>query len=288
MLEYNEPIGEAIVYIENNLYEPFTAVMVSDAVSYSYYHFHRYFLFVMGETIGSYIRSRRLTQASYELVHSKKKILDIALSLHFESAESFTRAFQKKYGLSPRAYRNNGVEMLIASHPAIAPEAVPNCTDLIPEIILVSPKRLIGCSFHMSIAHNQSITMWDQLNTKLAMLEEVPQTSLRYSIYEMQEECQQSTFHESSKANAFIGVEWRERTVPDGMVEKSFAGGRYVKFVHKGSVETLLSTYQYIWGVWFPQSGYELADREDFECYTDKFLGPFHFNSEIEIYFPVL
>ena len=68
-----------------------TARDAAEAVSYSYYHFHRYFSAVMGETIGSYIRGRRLTQAAWELTHSKKKIIDIGLSLYFESAESFTR-----------------------------------------------------------------------------------------------------------------------------------------------------------------------------------------------------
>lgn len=69
--------------------------------------------------------------------------------------------------------------------------------------------------------------------------------------------------------------------------EKWFGGGKYAKFVHRGSIETLLETYRYIWGVWFPKSGYELADRDDFERYTDKFLGPFHEGSEILIYFPI-
>lgn len=45
--------------------------------------------------------------------------------------------------------------------------------------------------------------------------------------------------------------------------------------INRGTVETLFSTYQYIWGIWYPQSGYEIADREDFECCTEKFLGPY-------------
>ena len=49
-------IGQAIVFIENHLYEMITARDAAEAVSYSYYHFHRYFSAVMGETIGSYIR----------------------------------------------------------------------------------------------------------------------------------------------------------------------------------------------------------------------------------------
>ena len=44
-------IGQAIVFIENHLYETITARDAAEAVSYSYYHFHRYFSAVMGETI---------------------------------------------------------------------------------------------------------------------------------------------------------------------------------------------------------------------------------------------
>ena len=42
-------IGQAIVFIENHLYETITARDAAEAVSYSYYHFHRYFSAVMGE-----------------------------------------------------------------------------------------------------------------------------------------------------------------------------------------------------------------------------------------------
>ncbi len=108
-------IGKAIVFIENNLYEPIAACDVAKAVSYSYYHFHRYFQAVMGETIGSYIRSRRLTQAAWDLVHSEKKGLEIGISLYFETAESFTRAFKDRYSMTPTEYRKNGIDVLIGN-----------------------------------------------------------------------------------------------------------------------------------------------------------------------------
>lgn len=72
-MECHQAIGKAIVFIENHLYEPIRASDVAAAVPYSYYHFHRYFSAFMGENIGSYIRSRRLTQAAWELVHTEKK-----------------------------------------------------------------------------------------------------------------------------------------------------------------------------------------------------------------------
>ena len=286
-MEQSRVIGEAVVYIEKNLYEPLSAAMVAEAVSYSYYHFHRYFLIVMGETVGSYIRSRRLTLAAYELVHSEKKILEIALSLYFESAESFSRAFKKKYGLTPREYRKNGVDVLIAGHPAMLVCASRPFGSLIPELVEVLPRRLAGLSFKMSIAENQSAAMWDKLNARLAGQPDIPLTNDRYSFYEAGEECSQSSFYGGSEVKTFIGIECEHGQVPAGMEEKWFGGGKYAKFVHRGSIETLLETYRYIWGVWFPKSGYELADRDDFERYTDKFLGPFHEESEILIYFPI-
>lgn len=242
---------------------------------------------MMGETIGSYIRSRRLTQAGYELVHSDKKILDIAVSLYFESAESFSRAFKKKYGLTPRDYRKNGIDVLIASHPAVTDNMICFYSNLVPDIVTVSPKHIYGLYFKMSIAENQSISMWNEFNALLLVHSEIPFNNKRYSFYEIGEECQRNTFNENSEIKTFIGIEYYKNQVPKDMTEKRFKGGKYAKFIHKGSVETLIVTYRYIWGVWFPKSGYKLDSRDDFECFTDKFLGPFNDNSEIEIYFPI-
>lgn len=80
---------------------------------------------------------------------------------------------------------------------------------------------------------------------------------------------------------------WDREQMPAGLEEKQFSGGKYAKVIHKGTTEALLATYGYIWGTWFPESGYRLADRADFERYTEKFLGPLDGRSEIEIYFPI-
>ena len=279
-------IGQAIVFIENNLHEPLNAVMVSEAVSYSYYHFHRHFLYVMGETVGSYIRSRRLTQAASQLVHGDRKVLDIAIDLRFESAESFTRAFKQKYGVTPTAYRRNGVDVLLSSHPPLNPAEIGGLVDKTPQIVSVAPKQLVGLTYAMSVADNQSVDMWNTLN-ELLRKTGCAFPGNRYSLFGSETDCQQTTFQEDTTASAFIGVEGAETCATDSLVERHFTGGCYAKFIHRGTVDTLLSTYRYLWGVWFPQSGYDLADRDDLEVYTERFLGPHNPASEIEIYFPI-
>lgn len=261
--------------------------MVADAVSYSYYHFHRHFLYAMGETVGSYIRSRRLALAASELVHGDKRIIDIAISLNFESAEGFSRAFKSKYRVSPREYRNRGVDVLLANHPPLTASRMPGCSVKPPEMVTVLPKRIVGMPYTMSIADNQADCMWEKLNELLAQESGSPFAGNRYCFYEGDVDCEQATFREETAATAFIGIE-HETLEPHGsLCVKRFGGGAYAKFTHRGNVEALLATYRYIWGVWFPQSGCALANREDFECYTERFRGPLDAESEIEIYFPV-
>lgn len=293
MLDGDKAIGEALVFIERHLGEPLTAAMVAEAVSYSYYHFHRYFALVMGETIGGYLRGRRLTQAARELVHTSKKVIDIALELQFESPESFARAFKKRYGVTPREYRRNGVDVLIANHPPLGPADVVavDGSQLVPEIVEVAPLRLAGLRFPMSVADNGSRAAWDDLNARLvaAYGGQEPRGD-RYGFYEVDSGCSANTFDESSMATGFVGFEHKtteELLGLSGLVEKRFLGGTYARFVHRGTVDNLLLTYRYLWGVWFPKSGLSLAPRDDFERYTSRFLGPANEDSEIEIYFPV-
>ncbi|WP_278332665.1 GyrI-like domain-containing protein [Clostridium beijerinckii] len=85
-----------------------------------------------------------------------------------------------------------------------------------------------------------------------------------------------------------MGIETSgDNNIPEGMELKEISGGKYAKFIHKGTVKNLISTYHYIWGVWFPNSSFQLDDRDDLECYTEKFLGAEDEESQIEIYFPI-
>lgn len=281
-------VGEAIVFIENNLYNSITACDVAKAVSYSYYHFHRYFSAVMGETIGSYIRSRRLTQAAWDLIHSDKKIIDIGFSLYFETAESFTRAFKDRYLMTPTQYRKNKIDVLIGNRQSAQKMdwTIITHAGLIPEIVSISPVNIMGISFKTTINSDETATMWKQFYNR------IPTTLIsnkRYGIFEANDTCNSESFSIDSETIIFIGVEVPEKyPIPNDMKAKRLCGGKYAKFVHKGRVDTLIQTYHYIWGVWFPKSGLELADHDDFECYTERFIDVNNEDSEIDIYFPII
>ena len=48
-----------------------------------------------------------LRQAAWLLEHTRQRISDIALSVGYENVSYFHRIFQKRFGLSPKKYRDN-------------------------------------------------------------------------------------------------------------------------------------------------------------------------------------
>lgn len=76
--------------------------------------------------------------------------------------------------------------------------------------------------------------------------------------------------------------------VPDGMVMRRVAAGRYAMFTHRGPLGELGATVDYIYGTWMPTAKREPGnhDRPDIEWYDERF-DPASTTSEIDIYVPI-
>src|SRR5699024_3359489 len=73
----------------------------------SRFHFDRIISSVAGEPPGTFRRRVLLERAAYRLVTGSSGILAAALEAGYQSNESFTRAFQRSYGVSPSRWRSH-------------------------------------------------------------------------------------------------------------------------------------------------------------------------------------
>ena len=105
---YLRQIQTGIDYIEVNLDFEISLQKVSQEAGLSQWHFQRIFKALTNETLKTYIRSRRLANAFVNLVTTKLKIIDIAITSGFDSQESFTRAFKKAFKMTPNEARKIG------------------------------------------------------------------------------------------------------------------------------------------------------------------------------------
>ena len=72
------------------------------------FYLHRLFVDVAGETPKAYTQRLRLSRAGVLLLTSSLSVLDIALHCGFQSHEVFSRAFRKRFGMTPTDYRARG------------------------------------------------------------------------------------------------------------------------------------------------------------------------------------
>ncbi len=98
------------------------------------FHLQRMFSAAVGETPKQLAIRLRLGRAAVLLLATRESVLDIALGCGFQSHEAFTRAFHRRFGMAPSAYRARGfvntTDVDAARNHAAAVESVAPCVGL--------------------------------------------------------------------------------------------------------------------------------------------------------------
>lgn len=94
-----------LVHIQANLDQDLTLTTLSRKAGLSPFHLQRLFKAAIGETPKAYTSRLRVERAAFRLLIHDSTLLDIALECGFQNHETFIRAFHRRYGKSPRAYR---------------------------------------------------------------------------------------------------------------------------------------------------------------------------------------
>lgn len=110
MCDQIRSIFQAIEFIESHLHEEITVAQIANAAGYSLFHFVRKFNQIVHHTPYDYLMRRRLTEAAEALIHSKRRIIDIAQDYCFNDQETFSRVFRKMFQMTPSHCRKeNGI-----------------------------------------------------------------------------------------------------------------------------------------------------------------------------------
>lgn len=104
-------IQQAICYIEEHIFENISYAEIAKNVHMSSYNFHRTFSFIVGMTANEYIRKRRLTLAARELQATDISVIDAAYKYGYESPESFSKAFSRFHGSTPKQAKQKGTKL---------------------------------------------------------------------------------------------------------------------------------------------------------------------------------
>ncbi|MGA2736074.1 MAG: AraC family transcriptional regulator [Bryobacteraceae bacterium] len=85
--------------------QPLTVAAAARVAGVSPFHFQRMFKLAFGQTPMQFLQEIRLTAARRLLAHSGDGITGICFAVGFESLGSFSWLFRKRFGVSPRGFR---------------------------------------------------------------------------------------------------------------------------------------------------------------------------------------
>lgn len=106
-------LNRVIEYIESNLEEEIKYEVLAKMLGVNEYTMQRLFSLLCNISLAEYIRSRRLSNAGFDLQNSNNKIIDIAIKYQYDSATSFSRAFERFHGIKPSTVRDNPEKLKI-------------------------------------------------------------------------------------------------------------------------------------------------------------------------------
>lgn len=259
-MDYRKHIEKAIDYIEENLQHELTLADCARVSGYSPYHFLRIFRDVVGLTPADYIRKRRISEISKEIIEGNRCISNIAFQYGFNSKENFVRAFKMEHHILPTEYKDAQNSLKLYERFCFEK----NDFSVIPRIVIIQTFSLTVYKCDEEIIPN----FWNKYNAKglsrkLSGGKEVPD----YGVSDW--------IHEKNRLDYYIGIP-SEYAAGDthGTQELCIPGGLYAIFSTPAAtqddfVSQIHKTWDYI-KKWLADSAYVRKSSYEFECYCEK------------------
>lgn len=154
----------------------------------------------------------------------------------------------------------------------------------IPRYESIEDKKIIGKSLTMSFAHFKIAELWRSFMPRLKEIGNRKNGDIISAVI-----YSSTHFTKFEPTNHFIRWAAVEVTdfdiIPPDMEQMIIPGGPYAVFNYQGP-STDKTVFHYIYGIWLPESGFELDDRPHFEILGARYKNEDP-SSEEEIWIPV-
>ncbi len=301
--EYISRVNRSIDYIEDHIDEQFTLQQLASVANFSRFHFNRIFYGIMGETPFQFIGRVRMGKAASLLRNAPNdSITDIAMKCGFSDLAVFSRNFKAFFGVSASEFRKGKGEISNnrQMHRNDGKELEPAESYFCP-----ASKTL---KWRTKMKTNKSVEIKDLPKMTLAYVRHVGPYAGNEQLFEG---LWNRLFSWAGPRNLIGGpdfaslviyhddpnvtVEDKLRmsvciTVPpdtkvDGEVGRmELDAARYVVARFVVDATQFGEAWQWLYGEWFPQSGYQPDDKPCFEMYPEE---PCDGNFTVDICVPV-
>jgi len=301
--EYKSRINRVFDYIEDNLDKQFTLEELSDIAHFSKFHFNRIFYGMVGEKPFQFIQRVKLEKAASMLImRPHLSITDIAYSVGFSDISIFSRNFKQYFNLSATDWRlnknvNSNYSQTKSNRNQISSEITPYlCSDSKTikwrtnmnlckgvEIIEFPTTTVAYIRYTGAYKGNEKLFegLWNKLFSWAGPRGLLARADLKSLIIYHDD----PNITQEDKLRMSVCISVPENTKVEGEIGKmEIEGGKYAFAHFELSATDFEKAWNWVYGEWLPQSGYQPDDKPCFEMYSSQ---PENGKFKVDICIPV-
>jgi AraC family transcriptional regulator len=272
--KYAARMHRVLEHIDRQLDQELDLRALARVAHFSAFHFHRLFFSWTGETMGDYLRRRRLEIAAIRLAGQPKlSILTVAVSVGFGSTEAFGRAFKDRFGCTASTWRtsiakqrNPGQELRNPGQIAATADADNDSTvstGAVMKVKIIERKPVVVTYLRYVGPYGRPISEFWQRTVYPWMLANDQLGQPRYGI-----SLDDPTITAANQCRYDAAVEVRGKiTVPGDSQTTTVPGGQYAVTPFRGTVDHISAVWDAMLREWLPGSGMQLDARPFLEHY---------------------
>lgn len=263
-LSYEQRVLQVLEYIHDNPAGDLSLDALAEIANVSRFHWHRVFHAMTGETCAQSVRRIRLFLAAKWLLNDDGPVAEIAVRAGYPNLQSFTRAFNERFGVPPAAFRKSGLPGSLPTQ--LLREDRRNRGNLTMFKIETTnqPERQLG-----AILHKGAYTGIGNVFAKLASM--ATQQNLWPSVRGfIGVHYDDPNVVDESELRAHAGIWIAEGTrLPASLEAVDLPASQCAVLHYKGPYTSIKVAYDYLYGDWLAKSGREAADSPPYEIYLN-------------------
>ena len=279
--------NETMKYIEETLTGRIDVRKIALLSGYSYPLFSRMFSIMVDYPLSEYIRFRKLSCAAIDLRETDEKIIEIAFKYGYESQDSFSLAFKKFHGHTPKEVRKGSAFQIFS--PIRLSLSVEGGKNMDIKIMKKSAFKIAGVAERVEEGGDFP-NVWDKLfkkvsEEKLESLGNGQSYGACYEIEKNEKENPESKYTVSYMAGYDVQNIDKAKDLGLSILEVPEAEYAVVKL--KGIVPNCIHKgWKYVTGMFFPEQSYRHAGTPDFEVYSEGDM--YSPGYEMELWVPIV
>jgi len=276
--DYISRINNVLDYIENNIDKDFSLDDLAAESHFSKYHFSRIFNAMIGETPFKFIKRVRLEKAATRLrLYLDKTVTETALECGFNDLSVFSRNFSDFFGKSPTEWQKCNSEKSNYSQTFVFPDSYidseqyrnHNMEALRSEEVRDIPDQTVAYIRHTG-PYKGDEELFNELFNRLFSWASSQGLLGQHNAAPLVIYHDDPCVTEKEKLRMSVCLPVSPETSVSGEIGKvKLSGGRFLVARFEIAPQEMPNAWQWIYGTWFPSSGYQPADALPFEVYPE-------------------